>query len=120
MASAGPASSDNKAHFAVYDPATNRWTARTPLGLERQGAASAVLGSKLYVMGGLRFNGVGLDILDITIVYDPVTDAWTRRAFLPSPRYGMSASTVLLNGKPRIELVGGNPALENNNRQYVP
>jgi N-acetylneuraminic acid mutarotase len=110
--------STTEAHFAVYDPATNKWTTRTPLGQERQGAASAVLGSKLYVMGGLRFNGEGLDILDITIVYDPVTDAWTRRASLPSPRYGISASKVLLNGKPRIELVGG--AAPGNNLQYVP
>jgi N-acetylneuraminic acid mutarotase len=108
-----------KAHFAVYDPATNTWTTRTPLGLERPGVASAVLGGKLYVMGGVRFNGVGLDILDITIVYDPVTDAWTRRASLPSARYGLSASTVLLNGKPRIEMVGGTVS-ENNNLQYIP
>lgn len=108
-----------KAYFAAYDPATNKWNTRTPLGLERQGAASAVLGGKLYVMGGLRFNGVGLDILDITIVYDPVTDAWTRRAFLPSPRYGTSASKVLLKGKPRIELVGG-LQVTNNNLQYIP
>lgn len=112
-------SSTTEAHFAVYDPATNKWTSRTPLGQERQGAASAVLGSKLYVMGGLRFNGVGLDILDITIVYDPVTDAWTRRASLPSRRYSISASKVLLNGKPRIELVGG-IIPENNNLQYIP
>ena len=108
-----------KAYFAVYDPATNQWTKRTPLGLERPGAASAVLGGKLYVMGGVRFNGVGLDILDITIVYDPVTDAWTRRASLPSPRYGISASKVLLGGKPRIELVGG-LQVGANNLQYIP
>ncbi len=119
MAGSGPASPGNAAHFAAYDPATNKWTRRTPLGLERQGAASAVLGGTLYVMGGLRFNGVGLDILDITIVYDPVTDTWTRRASLPSPRSDMSATTVLLNGKPRIELVGG-MAPENNNLQYIP
>jgi N-acetylneuraminic acid mutarotase len=110
--------STTEAHFAVYDPATNEWTTRTPLGQERQGAASAVLGSKLYVMGGLRFNGAGLDILDITIVYDPVTDAWTRRAFLPSRRYGISASKVLRNGNPRIELVGG--MAPPNNLQYIP
>jgi N-acetylneuraminic acid mutarotase len=119
MASAGPASSGNEAYFAAYDPATNKWTRRTPLGLERPGAASAVLGGKLYVMGGLRFNGVGLDILDITVVYDPVTDTWTRRASLPSPRYDISASKVLLDGKPRIELVGGIDP-ENNNLQYIP
>ena len=48
-----------------------------------------------------------MDILDITTTYDPVTDAWTRRAFLPSPVYDASATKVLLNGKARIELIGG-------------
>ena len=103
----------SEAHFVVYDPATNQWTTRTPLHLRRPGAGSAVLGSKLYVMGGVRFNGVGQDILDITIVYDPVTDTSTRRASMPSPRYGIGASRVSLNGKPRIEVVGGT-APENN------
>ena len=108
-----------KAHFEVYDPTTNRWTRRTPLGLGRPYAASAVLGNKLYVMGGIRSKGAGQEILDITIVYDPVTDAWTRRASLPSRRYDISASKVLLNGKPRIELVGG-LQVEANNLQYIP
>jgi len=111
---------ENKAHFAVYDPATNKWTRRTPLGLPRPGAASTVLGGKLYVMGGVRSN----ETLDITIVYDPVTDAWTRRASLPSPRYDISASKVWLNGQPRIELIGGQMIgglqVTNNNLQYVP
>jgi N-acetylneuraminic acid mutarotase len=108
-----------EAHFAVYDPATNKWTTRTPLGRERQATASAVLGGKLYVMGGLRDSGGGLDVLDITAVYDPVTDAWTRRASLPSARYGISASTVLVNGKARIEAIGGMDPV-NNNLQYIP
>lgn len=107
-----------KAHFEVYDPATNTWTRRTPLGLGRPGAASAVLGNKLYVMGGLRSKGAGQEILDVTIMYDPVRDTWTPRAPLPTPRYAISASKVLLNGKPRIELVGG--MAPPNNLQYIP
>jgi hypothetical protein len=51
-------------------------------------------------------------------VYDPVTDAWTRRAPLPSARANISAATVLLNGKPRIEVVGGHAP--GNNLQFVP
>jgi N-acetylneuraminic acid mutarotase len=64
------------ARFAVYDPATNQWTAKTPLGLSRPGAASAVLDGKLYVMGGSRYNAKtdAWEMLDITIVYDPATD----------------------------------------------
>jgi N-acetylneuraminic acid mutarotase len=104
-------------HLSVYDPATNQWTPKTPLGLGRPGAATAVLGGKLYVIGGERYNN-GLETVDITIVYDPVTDAWTRRASLPSARAWTAATKVFLRGQPRIELVGGNVAEDN--LQYVP
>jgi N-acetylneuraminic acid mutarotase len=100
--------------LSVYDPATNQWTPKTPLGQARRGVATAVLGNKLYVMGGERSR----EILDITIVYDPVTNLWTRRASLPSPRAGMAGTTVLRSGKPRIEVVGGAPARDN--VQYIP
>jgi len=113
-------SGTREAKFAVYDPATNQWTARTPLGLARPGAASTAFQGKLYVMGGSRYNAKtdAWEMLDITIVYDPATDAWTRRASLPGPRTALGASRVNLNGKPRIELVGGNAP--GNNLQYVP
>jgi N-acetylneuraminic acid mutarotase len=108
----------NNGRLSVYDPATNQWTPKTPLGLARRGVATAVLGNKLYVMGGYRRrNGVD-EILDITIVYDPVTDLWTRRASLPSPRGYMAGTTVLRWGQPRIEVVGGAPP--GNNLQYIP
>jgi N-acetylneuraminic acid mutarotase len=108
------------ARFAVYDPATKHWTAITPLGLSRPGAASAVLDGKLFVMGGTRYNASQdtFETLDITIVYDPITDAWTRRAPMPSPRARIAASQVLLNGQARIEVVGG--SAPGNNLQYVP
>jgi N-acetylneuraminic acid mutarotase len=109
-----------EARFAVYDPATNQWTTRTPLGLSRPGAASTVLGGKLYVMGGRRWNAARqiYETLDITIVYHPATDSWTRRASMPSPRTGIAASRVFLDGRPRIEVVGG--VAPGNNLQYVP
>ena len=85
--------------------------------------ATAVLGNKLYVMGGYRFDPVlnYHQLLDKTIVYDPATNLWTLRASLPSPRVGMAGTTVLLNGKPRIEVVGGwGPGLAADNVQYIP
>lgn len=108
------------AYFAVYDPATNQWAPRTSLGLARPGAAAAVQDAKLYLFGGTRYNAArdAMETLDITIVYDPVTDAWTRRASMPSPRTGMAAVKVLVGGSPRIEVVGGNAP--DNNLQYVP
>jgi len=112
----------NKGRLSVYDPATNRWTVKNPLGLARSGVATAVLGSKLYVMGGLRYDPIANELqeLDVTIVYDPVTNLWTRRASMPSPRIYMAGTTVLLNGKPRIEVVGGAGGLAADNLQYIP
>ena len=108
----------NNGWLSVYDPATNQWTPKTPLELARHGVATAVLANKLYVMGGSRIRNSLDEILDITIVYDPVTNLWTRRASLPSPRAGMAGTTVLRSGKPRIEVVGGAPARDN--VQYIP
>jgi N-acetylneuraminic acid mutarotase len=110
----------HQARFAVYDPATNKWTTRTPLGLSRPGAASAVLDGKLYVMGGQRYNAAHdkWDTLAITVVYDPATNRWTPQASLPSPRTDISATKVFLAGQPRIEVVGG--LFADNNVQYVP
>jgi N-acetylneuraminic acid mutarotase len=109
-----------EARFEVYDPATNRWSTRTPLGLARPEAASAVLDGKLFMMGGLRLNASreAWDTLAITIVYDPATDAWTRRAALPTPRAGIAATRVFLDGQARIEVLGG--VSPGNNIQYVP
>ena len=71
-------------------------------------------------MGGRRYNAArdAYETLDITIVYDPATDAWTRRASMPSPRSGIAATRVVLDGQPRLQVVGGVPP--GNNLQYVP
>ena len=107
--------------FAVYDPATNRWTKLTTgFALSRYGAASAVVGGKLYAIGGTRYNAKtdAFDILAVTVRYDPTAGTWTRRADLPSPRTGMTASKVLVNGSARIEVMGGSGT--GNNLQYIP
>ena len=110
----------NGGRLSVYDPATNRWTPRTPLELTRYGVATAVLGNKLYGMGGSRWRNGEWELLDITIVYDPVTDLWTRRASLPNPRGGMAGTTVLRDGKARIEVVGNWGFGAEDNLQYIP
>lgn len=110
----------HESYLAVYDPATNRWTAKHALGLARPGAATAVLGGKLYVIGGSRYNAArdAMDTLDKTIVYDPTTNLWTTRASMPSPRTGLAATMVRRNGQARIEVVGG--SAPGNNLQYIP
>jgi N-acetylneuraminic acid mutarotase len=108
------------ARFSVYDPATNRWTTKPILGAARAGAATAVLSGKLYMMGGSRWNAArdGIDTLDLTSVFNPITNIWSQRARLPSPRAGVAGTTVRLNGNPRIEVIGG--TAPGNNLQYIP
>jgi len=103
--------------FSVYDPATNQWTPRNA-PTYRAAAASAVLGGKLYVMGGYRDAWDHWETLDVTVLYNPASDTWARRAPLPSPRDSIAATTVLVDGKERIEVVGG--GAPGNNIQYVP
>jgi len=98
----------------VYDPATNTWTERTTNLPHRAGAASVVVGAKLYMIGGLQ-NG---SPVRTTNVFDPGTNRWTSVAPTPTARSGASAARVLVNGQGRIELVGG--SVPGNNLQYTP
>lgn len=107
--------------LAAYDPATNRWTAKNALGKARPGAATAVLGGRLYVFGGRRYNATlepPYETLNETMRYDPTTNLWTGRARMPSPRTNISATQVRVNGQARIEVIGG--LAPGNNLQYVP
>lgn len=100
----------------VYDPAANRWTTKASMPRERFDAAAVALGGKLYVIGGSIIDPDNT-VWDVrtTAVYAPATDTWTRKAPLPTALGSLAGSRVLLNGKPRIEVVG-----EHNNLQYIP
>ena len=110
---------DGGALLMMYDPATDTWTRKTPLNHVRIMAASATVAAKLYVIGG---NGTLSDgssgTLRTVSIYDPATDSWTNKAPLPEPRFNLSASRVLVNGRARIQLVGG--PRPGNNLQYTP
>ena len=93
----GPASEE----IWVYDPATDRWEAApAPLPTPREHLAVAVLGNKLYAVGGRWGNAGNLAALEI---YDPAAGTWTRGPDLPTPRSGLTASVL----KGRIHVVGG-------------
>ncbi len=104
----------------VYDPATNQWTASEAPFERRYAAGGAVLGGKLYVIGG-----GGAPILDPerpnfrqTSIYNPATSTWSLGAPLPTDRATLAASKVFVNGQPYIEVVGG--SRPGNNLQYTP
>jgi len=103
----------------VYDPATALWTTKAPLSMGRGLAASAVARGKLYLMGGAENDGEGHEsVVKTTIVYDPITDAWTSGAALPTERCCVAGTRVLVNGRFRIQVVGG--LAPGNNLQNIP
>jgi N-acetylneuraminic acid mutarotase len=103
----------------VYDPVTNRWTRRARLPQERGSGASAVLGGRLYVMGGRsNFPDGTAGAVRTTSVYDPASNTWGTRAPLPTARSSITGARVVVDGKPRIEVIGG--SRPGNNLQYIP
>ncbi|HZF50470.1 MAG TPA: kelch repeat-containing protein [Polyangiaceae bacterium] len=66
-----------------YDPSTGAWSAKTsmPPGTERGASAVGVIGSKIYVAGGLRKGTVA----DFS-AYDAASDTWESLPSLPEPR----------------------------------
>jgi N-acetylneuraminic acid mutarotase len=102
----------------VYDPVTNHWTAKASMPRVCGFAAGLAFERKLYVLGGNQLNPDGSVTSCKTSVYDPATDTWTTKAAAPTVRPEAGASRVVVNGQPRIELVGRR--LPGNNLQYVP
>jgi N-acetylneuraminic acid mutarotase len=110
-----------------YDPITNRWTQKrawthqsclpgVPCYVD---GPTAVMLSHLYVFGqysaGLS-HGAGV------FIYDPVSDTWDSKPLLTTFSYWdiarLTAARVFLNGKPRVEMIGG--YRPGNNQQYIP
>ncbi len=92
----------NLADHHAYDPATDRWTALAPLPAPRGGHAAAVLGGRLYVLGGEAF-GPAPSVFADHWSYDPQTDRWRAEPPMPEGRHGLGA--VALAG--RLHAIGG-------------
>jgi N-acetylneuraminic acid mutarotase len=90
---------------ARADDGRARWLERAPLHVARGHLASAVVGGRLFAIGGqVRHDTNPVDLADVE-AYDPETDAWTAVASLPTPRSHFEASTFVDHG--RIVVVGG-------------
>jgi N-acetylneuraminic acid mutarotase len=90
----------------VYDPETDKWTTLEPIPNPVNYHTSAVVDSKIYVMGG----AVNVNLNQI---YDPETDTWSSGAPLPT---GVdSAATGVTTGifaPKRIYVIGGKQNLD--------
>jgi len=81
------------------------WVARAPLPNPRHHLGAAVLGAKIYAIGGQRAHDAQLITQNDVHAYDPVTNSWTQRADLPRAIGHISSSTFAMDG--RIVVLGG-------------
>lgn len=73
----------------IYDTVANTWTAGEPMPWHAGSVASAKIGGKVYVAGGI----VGSSTTNQAGVYDPATDSWQPIASMPQGRNHAAAAT---------------------------
>lgn len=97
---------DGSSHamFDVYDPVAGTWTALPDMPRQRDHASAAVVGDKIYLMGGrVSPLGTGAMIPEVD-VYDITTGTWTTLGTtLPTLRAG--AATVAVGTE--VVIMGG-------------
>lgn len=87
----------------VFDLDTREWNAaEAPEVINRRGAAAVVIGSEIWLMGGVR-DGQASARVD---VYDTVSQSWREGPDLPEPRAGHAAAVV----EGAIHIFGGRSA----------
>ena len=92
------ATTDSPAPLDVRTPGS--WRRLAPMPTARQEVAVAVLGGRVFVIGGF---GPGAEPVATVEAYDPTTDTWAARAPLPAPVH--HAAAAVLDG--RLFVAGG-------------
>src|SRR5260370_301903 len=73
----------------IYNPVTNSWSLGTSAPYAAGSVATALIGGKVYMAGGI----VGSTTVETAAVYDPATDTWASIASMPAGRNHAAAST---------------------------
>jgi N-acetylneuraminic acid mutarotase len=95
--------SDCAAFTYMYDPETQFWAQKKSMPTYRTGYALAVVGDKIYTIGGQHYyrnpgsSAIYGNSTSITEVYDTLTDSWETKEPLPDAHSNLIANTI--NGK---------------------
>ncbi|MCK4894936.1 MAG: hypothetical protein KAT07_13250, partial [Calditrichia bacterium] len=86
-----------------YDLVTNTWTRKKDMPARIGDHYAAVLGDKIFVMGGCSSDEFLNPAIKAVKVYDPVTDSWSKRADMKVAR--TQFASCVMDGK--IYVMGG-------------
>ncbi len=90
-----PQGSGNLSTVEAYNPATNAWAPRASMPTPRSDLGIGVVNGVLYAVGGRNPDPTGTTLVVGTVeAYDPVTDTWTARAAMPTPRADLAVAVV--------------------------
>ena len=78
-----------------YDPATDAYTQKANVPIPRMWCTSAVVGSKIYLIGGHHAGSAYNDNQEL----DPATDSWAIKTPLPVSMWGATRDNPVINGK---------------------
>lgn len=96
------------ANAAVYDPASNSWSALADMPTARGGVTAQAVNGLIYVMGGMSDQGASLSVVE---VYNPATNSWQTATPLTYVRD--NPGSAVLDGK--IYVFGGRNREANGN-----
>lgn len=74
-----------------YDPATGGWETLAPSGRPRAAHTLAVVGPRLFAIGGAHDGGKPLGLVQ---VFDPASGAWSRAPRMPTEREHLTSAVV--------------------------
>ena len=94
----------------MYDPESDTWERKSDMPTARSGVSVSVADGKIYAIGGTKTKkiqvprGFSFESEELATVemYDPVTDTWTQKADMLTPKKTM---TCVVDGK--IYAIGG-------------
>jgi hypothetical protein len=82
-----------------YDPIVDTYTRKADVPTWRTWGTCAVVGDKIYVIGGYSYGPSSTGAVNVNEVYDPATDTWTTKAPMPISKYGVTRENPVINGK---------------------